>query len=101
MAVLAQAKGDKMVESTRPLEIHVTTDDKAGTITFMDSGVGMTKDELVANIGTIARSGSKAFVQKLQGEVRNACVLRGCCRWCERVVAVALGVSASWLLPWV
>jgi TNF receptor-associated protein 1 len=56
------------VDTARPLEIHVTTSEKDGTITFSDSGVGMSKDELVANIGTIARSGSKAFVERLKTE---------------------------------
>jgi TNF receptor-associated protein 1 len=45
-----------------PLEIHVTTDESANTVTIRDTGVGMTCDELIANLGTIARSGSKAFL---------------------------------------
>ena len=86
-----QAKGDKIVESTRPLEIHITTDDKTKTITFQDSGVGMSKDELIANIGTIARSGSKAFVQKMKGEVGFAvhrCAPRDAA--CQSCVCVSL-----------
>ena len=47
------------------LDINVTTDDKAKTITIQDFGIGMTRDELVANLGTIAHSGSKAFLQAL------------------------------------
>ncbi len=47
------------------LEINVTTDDKAKTITIQDFGVGMTRDELVENLGTIAHSGSKAFLKAL------------------------------------
>ncbi|PTX91778.1 molecular chaperone HtpG [Opitutus sp. ER46] len=47
------------------LEINVTTDDKAKTITIQDFGVGMTREELVENLGTIAHSGSKAFLQAL------------------------------------
>jgi molecular chaperone HtpG len=48
-----------------PLEINITTDDTAKTITIQDFGVGMTREELVENIGTIANSGSKKFVKAL------------------------------------
>lgn len=41
-----------------PLEIRITTDKDAGTITVTDTGVGMTRDELMRNIGTIAHSGT-------------------------------------------
>ena len=45
--------------------ISVTTDDKAGTITITDTGLGMTHGELVENLGTIAHSGTKAFLKQL------------------------------------
>jgi TNF receptor-associated protein 1 len=55
------------------LEINVTTDDKAKTITIQDFGVGMTREELVQNLGTIAHSGSKAFLKALgEGQQKNA-----------------------------
>jgi TNF receptor-associated protein 1 len=55
------------------LEINVTTDDKAKTITIQDFGVGMTRAELVENLGTIAHSGSKAFLKALgEGGAKNA-----------------------------
>ena len=55
------------------LEINVTTDDKAKTITIQDFGVGMTRTELVENLGTIAHSGSKAFLKALgEGGAKNA-----------------------------
>jgi TNF receptor-associated protein 1 len=55
------------------LEINVTTDDKAKTITIQDFGIGMTREELVENLGTIAHSGSKAFLKALgEGAQKNA-----------------------------
>ena len=54
------------------LEINVTTDDKAKTITIQDFGLGMTRAELVENLGTIAHSGSKAFLKALgEGDQKN------------------------------
>ena len=59
-----------------PLEINVTTDDKAKTITIQDFGIGMTRDELVENLGTIAHSGSKAFLKALgEGNAKNASLI--------------------------
>jgi len=47
------------------LEINVNTDETEGTITIQDFGIGMTEEELKQNLGTIAHSGSKAFVEAL------------------------------------
>jgi len=49
-----------------PLEINIKTDDKENTITIEDHGVGMSADELVENLGTIAHSGSKAFLSAVK-----------------------------------
>jgi molecular chaperone HtpG len=48
------------------LEIQVTSDEEAGTLTIKDFGIGMTRDELIENLGTIAHSGSKAFLNALK-----------------------------------
>ncbi|KAJ1962725.1 hypothetical protein GGI12_002472 [Dipsacomyces acuminosporus] len=54
------------VDSSKPLEIRISTDATNKTITFQDSGIGMTAEELKENLGTIARSGSKAYIEKMQ-----------------------------------
>lgn len=48
------------------LEISISTDDTANTITIQDFGIGMTREELIGNLGTIAHSGSKQFLQALK-----------------------------------
>lgn len=58
--------GVDIADKDHSLEIHLGTNEDAGTFTLQDHGIGMTKEELIENLGTIARSGSKAFVQKLQ-----------------------------------
>ena len=59
-------------EAEKELEINLTTDDKAKTLTIQDTGIGMTRDELVKYLGTIAHSGSKAFLQALkEGGAKN------------------------------
>ena len=64
-----------MTEKEQSLEIHLASNEEAGTFILQDHGTGMTKEELIENLGTIARSGSKAFVQRLQegdGSTGNA-----------------------------
>jgi molecular chaperone HtpG len=50
------------------LKITVSLDAKARTITVTDNGIGMDRDALVADLGTIARSGTSAFLQQLSGD---------------------------------
>lgn len=50
------------------LRIRLIPDEAAGTLTIEDNGVGMTHDELVENLGTIARSGSKKFLEALRAK---------------------------------
>ncbi|HTB63544.1 MAG TPA: molecular chaperone HtpG, partial [Opitutales bacterium] len=61
-----QLAGDKPFDDHLPLEVNITTDDTAGTLTIQDYGIGMTRQELIENLGTIAHSGSKAFLQALK-----------------------------------
>ncbi|MBT4484211.1 MAG: molecular chaperone HtpG [Candidatus Latescibacteria bacterium] len=53
-----------------PFEIRVDTDKKKHTITITDTGVGMTHDELVNNLGTIAQSGTRGFVENLPEDTK-------------------------------
>lgn len=66
-----QMTGETVFDDNLPLEINITTDDTAGTLTIQDFGIGMTHDELVENLGTIAHSGSKAFLQAIKESGKN------------------------------
>ncbi|GAB0095608.1 heat shock protein 75 kDa, mitochondrial [Sergentomyia squamirostris] len=58
-------------QTDRSLEIHIGTDKQARTLTIQDTGIGMTQEELVANLGTIARSGSKRFLEEIKQAGQN------------------------------
>jgi len=54
------------------LFISITTNTKDRTITIFDSGIGMDKDQICENLGTIARSGSQEFLKNIEGEESSA-----------------------------
>ena len=60
-----------------PLQIHVSYDSGAGTITIADNGIGMSRAEVIENIGTIAKSGTREFLQALTGDQRKDATLIG------------------------
>ncbi|XP_017789108.1 PREDICTED: heat shock protein 75 kDa, mitochondrial isoform X2 [Habropoda laboriosa] len=62
---LSDSKAAELI-GDRSLEIHIGTDKQNRILTIQDTGVGMTREELVSNLGTIARSGSRAFLEKLK-----------------------------------
>ena len=62
-------------EAERELGIEISTDEEAKTLTISDAGIGMTKEELVENLGTIAHSGTKAFLEKMKEGGDNADVI--------------------------
>jgi molecular chaperone HtpG len=57
-----------LYESEPDLRIRISYDKAARTITVSDNGIGMSRDEVVANIGTIARSGTREFFKSLTGD---------------------------------
>ncbi|EDY87645.1 heat shock protein HtpG [gamma proteobacterium HTCC5015] len=59
---------DALYEGDSELQVRVSVDKEARTLTISDNGIGMSKDEVVNNIGTIARSGTKAFLEQLSGD---------------------------------
>ncbi|MGB0328527.1 MAG: molecular chaperone HtpG [Akkermansiaceae bacterium] len=63
---LKQLTEKSIYQGDLPLEIEITTDEEAGTLTISDHGIGMTREELGQNLGTIARSGSKEFLEALK-----------------------------------
>jgi molecular chaperone HtpG len=63
-----QSSGKPVFQTDIAPGISITTDDKAGTVTITDTGLGMTHGELVENLGTIAHSGTKAFLKQLAEE---------------------------------
>lgn len=59
---------DGLYEGDKELMINIEVDNLTKTLTISDNGIGMSRQEVIDNIGTIARSGTKAFMQKLTGE---------------------------------
>lgn len=68
---------DSLYENDSDLRVEVEFDSAAHTITIRDNGIGMNRDEVVSNIGTIARSGTKDFLQKLTGDQKKDAHLIG------------------------
>ena len=60
-----------LLNDEEELAVSITTDADAGTLTISDNGIGMTHDEVIENIGTIARSGTKKFVEALQANKKD------------------------------
>ncbi len=66
-----------LLESDSDLSIQVGFDTEAGTITVSDNGIGMSREEVVQNIGTIAKSGTKQFLESLTGDQKTDSALIG------------------------
>jgi molecular chaperone HtpG len=61
----------------RPLEIRVTTDNDRRVLAVTDTGIGMSRDEVIENLGTIARSGTGQFLERLSGDQKKDAQLIG------------------------
>ena len=59
---------DALYENDGELKIRLAFDKDARTLTLSDNGIGMSRQEVIDNIGTIARSGTKEFLQRLTGD---------------------------------
>ena len=66
-----------LFEKDPDLKIHVSFDEKAKTITISDNGIGMNRDEVIDNLGTIAKSGTKDFLSRLSGDQKKDAHLIG------------------------
>jgi len=56
---------ESLIEGKQEFSIHIDIDKEAGTITIKDNGIGMTQDEVMDNIGTIANSGTRKYLESL------------------------------------
>jgi molecular chaperone HtpG len=65
-----------LLEGAGPLAIRISPDAKAGTLTIADTGIGMDSQELIDNLGTIARSGTREFITRL-AEAKDGASLIG------------------------
>ncbi|WP_048308226.1 molecular chaperone HtpG [Halomonas sp. PR-M31] len=68
---------DALYGDDSDLRIEIEHDDKAGTVTVRDNGIGMSRDEVIKNLGTIAKSGTAEFLQQLSGEQQKDAKLIG------------------------
>ncbi|MCD6027777.1 MAG: htpG [Solimicrobium sp.] len=66
-----------LFESDSDLKIKVTFDKEARTITISDNGIGMSRDETIAHLGTIAKSGTKEFFGQLSGDQQKDAAMIG------------------------
>ena len=66
-----------LLDGDADLGVDLIIDSKAGTLTVRDNGVGMSKQDLIDNLGTIARSGTKAFLESLSADKKKDAQLIG------------------------
>lgn len=67
----------ELLEEDPDLAIHLSYDQEAGTVTLRDNGIGMTRDEVIENLGTIAKSGTSDFLNQLTGDQQKDAKLIG------------------------
>ena len=84
-----RALTDTALQDGDELEVRIHVDKDAGTLTLWDNGIGMSRDELIENLGTIARSGSREFLEKLEAAQKGDVSLIG---------QFGVGFYSSWLV---
>ncbi len=62
---------EKILEGDNDFKVHLSIDKESKTLTISDNGIGMNEEELDDNLGTIARSGSSAFLENLSGDAKE------------------------------
>ncbi len=67
----------ELLEDDPDLRINITFNGKDKTLAVADNGIGMSRDELIANLGTIARSGTAEFLEKMSGDEKHDASLIG------------------------
>jgi molecular chaperone HtpG len=73
----AAVSDSALLEESHELEIRVDFDKEAGTVSITDNGIGMSRDEVIDHLGTIAKSGTGEFLSKLSGDARKDSKLIG------------------------
>jgi len=73
----ASLADETLLEGQGDYQIRVELDKKANTITISDNGIGMNRDEVIENLGTIAKSGTASFLESLTGDERKDSQLIG------------------------
>jgi len=68
---------DALLDGDGDYTITITVDKEAGTLSIADRGIGMSHDELISNLGTVARSGTAAFAEQLTGDAAKDVSLIG------------------------
>jgi molecular chaperone HtpG len=70
-----EVMGKDSAEDLSKLAIRITPDKTAKTLTIADSGIGMSNEELASNLGTIARSGTREFLDKFEGSAQSTSLI--------------------------
>ena len=73
----AALDNDALFEGDSELRVEIEHDSEAGTVTLRDNGIGMNREEVIANLGTIAKSGTAEFLQQMSGEQQKDANLIG------------------------
>ncbi len=68
---------EALLEGSADMQVRITFDKDAKTVTIADSGIGMGRDDVISNLGTIARSGTAEFLSKMSGDQKKDAHLIG------------------------